>query len=141
MKFTTAFITFFAFLPAVLATPTAPHVARTTPTAISVKNFTRTCAEPSPCVYKFVIDYQFGTQWCTTTDPAPAAKSHSWYGIFCEENHTWEISWGWDYQNDFTVMTVVDEPNQYEAFFGYKSPNRATAYPDQGPNTVKLVGT
>jgi len=34
-------------------------------------------------------------------------------------------------------MTVVDEPNQYEAFFGYKSPNGQSKFGDQGPNAVQ----
>ncbi|TVY51284.1 hypothetical protein LCER1_G008337 [Lachnellula cervina] len=123
------------FLPALALATATP---RTTPQSITVKNFTRTFPDDHTGVYRFVIDYQFGTQACTVTDVvAGGAAGHSWYGVFCEENHTWEVSWGWDYQGDFTVMTIVDEPNQYEAFFGYKSPNGATGYKDQGPNTVQ----
>lgn len=36
---------------------------------------------------------------------------------------TWQISWGWDYKGDFAVVTVKNDPNQYEAFFGYEHPN------------------
>lgn len=36
---------------------------------------------------------------------------------------TWLISWGWDYKNDFAVVTVKNAPNQYEAFFGFDKPN------------------
>ncbi|TVY36974.1 hypothetical protein LOCC1_G006935 [Lachnellula occidentalis] len=132
MKFPFTLTTVFALLlPAAIAIPT------TTPISITLKNFTRTFPDDKTGVYKFVIDYGFGIQACTVTDRAAGAASHSWYGVFCEENHTWEVSWGWDYKGDFTVLTVVDEPNQYEAFFGYKSPNGATSFIDQGPNTVQ----
>jgi hypothetical protein len=52
----------------------------------------------------------------------------------------YEISWGWDYPSDFTVMTVVNETSQLEAFFGYNHPNvglPVVEYPDNGPNAVQ----
>lgn len=54
----------------------------------------------------------------------------------------YHISWGWDYANDFTVMTVLHWPSQQEAFFGYAHPNAAgpvTTYKDAGPNAVQNV--
>jgi len=59
------------------------------------------------------------------------------------QNADYEISWGWDYANDFTVMTVVYEPTQLEAFFGYKSPNAGlpiASYADVGPNASQSTG-
>ena len=60
-----------------------------------------------------------------------------------EQSSDWVISWGWDYQNDFTVMTVVNEPSQTEAFFGYNHPNAGlpvATYADVGPNAVQSTG-
>lgn len=57
----------------------------------------------------------------------------------------YHLSWGWDYSNDFTVMTVVHVPSGEEAFFGYKSPNGkgggfpVSVFGDQGPNAVQHV--
>lgn len=56
------------------------------------------------------------------------------------QNSDWYASWGWDYNGDFTVMTVVNVPTQLEAFFGYNHPNSGLPiahYADVGPNAVQ----
>lgn len=58
-----------------------------------------------------------------------------------QQNPDWDISWGWDYQGDFTVLTVAQREVLYEAFFGYDHPNAqaVVAFKDQGPNAVKYL--
>jgi hypothetical protein len=61
---------------------------------------------------------------------------------FHKQSANWGISWGWDNPGDFTVMTVVNQPEQYEAFFGFSHPNAGLPvvfYPDNGPNAVQKV--
>ncbi|CZR59366.1 uncharacterized protein PAC_09258 [Phialocephala subalpina] len=111
----------------------------------SVKNFTRNCTNPNICTYYFTIDFNNGiTQHCTTVDFATPAGHHSWANIPCQENSNYVISWGWaPAPNDFTVMTIVKEDSQTEAFFGYNSPdavNPIASYPDVGPNAVQSTG-
>lgn len=56
------------------------------------------------------------------------------------QNPNWQISWGWNHPDDFTVMTAVNGPGQWEAFFGYNRPNEGlpfVRYPDVGPNPVQ----
>ena len=56
------------------------------------------------------------------------------------QNEDFHISWAWDYANDFTVMTVVHEPSQTEAFFGYNHPNDSERLADVGPNAMQSTG-
>ena len=51
----------------------------------------------------------------------------------------WHISWGWNYPDNFAVMTVVFVPSQQVAWFGYNNPSDELPiqnYPDVGPNAV-----
>ncbi|KAG9229221.1 hypothetical protein BJ875DRAFT_358651, partial [Amylocarpus encephaloides] len=116
---------------AVLAIPsrTSPLLPRTTPATMSIKNLVRNLVDPDVAVYTFVIDYSpYGTQNCTIKDTAKGAGvtgTHGFAALGCLENpSTWRISWGHDTPGDFAVMTVVNVPVQYEAFFGWKSPNQ-----------------
>jgi hypothetical protein len=68
---------------------------------------------------------------CFPPETIPGACFSALLSTFLKIYHTNSLG-----QGDFSVLTVVDEPNQYEAFFGYKSPNGNTSYADQGPNTV-----
>jgi hypothetical protein len=55
----------------------------------------------------------------------------------------YHISWGWNYDYDFTVMTIVYVPTQKVAFFGYNNPNAnlpIAQYPDLGPYAVQSTG-
>ncbi|KAE8441073.1 hypothetical protein EG329_005902 [Mollisiaceae sp. DMI_Dod_QoI] len=112
----------------------------------SIKNFTRNCTNPNICTYYFTIQTASPatSQHCTTVDVYTPAGNHSWFNVPCEENPTYHISWGWaPAPNDFTVMTVVNENTQMEAFFGYNSPNAVNpiaSYPDVGPNAVQGTG-
>lgn len=101
-----------------------------------IRDFSRDCTYPSTCTYNFEIDVGDGSNGteCTVTDIADPATNHSFYDVPCEEADFFHISWGWDYTNDFTVMTVVNETSQMEAFFGYNHPNANATYPDVGPN-------
>lgn len=59
------------------------------------------------------------------------------------QNPNYHISWGWSANAAFTVMTVVNEALQTEAFFGYNYPNAVNPiayYPDVGPNAVQSTG-
>jgi len=111
----------------------------------SINAFTRDCTNPNICTYYFTIsDPSAGvSQHCTTVDFYTPAGNHSWSNIPCEETSNYVISWGWNYAQDFTVMTVVYVPAQQEAFFGYNSPNAVNPvarYPNVGPNAVQSTG-
>ncbi|KUJ19725.1 uncharacterized protein LY89DRAFT_666584 [Mollisia scopiformis] len=109
----------------------------------SIENFTRDCTNPNICTYFFTINTGSSTQHCTTVDFYTPAGNHSWYDTPCEEDSNYHISWGWDYPGDFTVLTVVDEVRQLEAFFGYNAPNAVNpvaSYPNVGPNAVQPTG-
>jgi hypothetical protein len=74
--------------------------------------------------------------------PSPFHLSRFQFGliIFHSKASDYDISWGWDYNGDFTVMTVVNETTQDEAFFGYSRPNEGLTvvnYADIGPNAVQ----
>ncbi|KAH7348442.1 hypothetical protein BKA65DRAFT_376721, partial [Rhexocercosporidium sp. MPI-PUGE-AT-0058] len=109
-------------LPAVALAAPAPITSRAA--GWTIRNFSRNCTNPNICTYNFTIDTGSGTQQCTTVDIASPATTHPWYGVSCQQqNKDWYASWGWDYNGDFTVMTVVNVPSQMEAFFGYNHPN------------------
>jgi hypothetical protein len=57
-----------------------------------------------------------------------------------QQEPRYHASWGWDYIGNFTVLTIVHEPSQEEAFFGYSHPNDGlpvASYPDQGPKATQ----
>ncbi|KAH8597057.1 hypothetical protein B0O99DRAFT_705407 [Bisporella sp. PMI_857] len=112
-------------------------------TGWTVRNFQRNCTDPNICTYSLGVDTGSGALvQCTITDTATPATTHAWYGKTCAETLDWELSWGWDYAGDFTVLTTVYKPNQTEAFFGYSHPNvglPVITYPDVGPNAVQHV--
>jgi hypothetical protein len=134
--------------------------------AWTIRDFTRNCTDPNICTYWFTIDTGNSTQACTIVDFAIPATTHPWYNIPCQQVRfhspfsifinfqfrliifhckasDYHISWGWDYNGDFTVMTVVNETTQNEAFFGYSHPNDGlpvVTYPDVGPNAVQSTG-
>jgi hypothetical protein len=89
-------------------------------------------------------------------DKGDPATNASFYDVACQEvglpfrvmqkdtktlqDNPFSISWGWDYTDDFTVMTVVNETSQMEAFFGYNDPNAVlpvSNYTDVGPNPTQ----
>ncbi|KAH6683943.1 hypothetical protein B0J14DRAFT_464805 [Halenospora varia] len=143
MKFLTLLVLAF---PTAMATPLSP---RTIPAVMSITHFTRNCTTPAdtPCAYTLTIETSGdqlatpGSQNCTVVDTDAKARVHSFYGIKCKENPDWDISWGWDYQGDFTVLTVAQREVLYEAFFGYDHPNAqaVVAFKDQGPNAIKYL--
>lgn len=104
----------------------------------TIRSFTRDCTDPNICTYKFNVDQNNGNvQPCTVVNTGSPATTQSWYGVSCQESSDWQASWGWDYQNDFTVLTVVNKPAALQAYFGYNHPNTATSYADVGPNAVE----
>lgn len=50
-------------------------------------------------------------------------------------------SWGYNSAYDSAVMTVVNEAEQYDAWFGWNSVSTTTVFPDVGPNPVYALGT
>jgi len=135
MQFTA--LTLAALASSALAAPTLMSRA----SGWTIQTFTRDCTDPTICTYYFNINENNGTaaQHCTITDVGSPATTHSWYAKACDETTKYGISWGWDPKSTFTVMTVVDETTQLEAFFGYNYPNAANSYPDNGPNAAQPV--
>ncbi|RDL32066.1 uncharacterized protein BP5553_09468 [Venustampulla echinocandica] len=139
MKLQTA-LTLFSAATAVFATPTpdTPEVDRM-PRDMTIRDFVRSCSEHR-CSYRFIIETEHGEQRCMLEDRADDAPHHSFYAVPCRENSNWDISWGWNHPDDFTVMTVVNVAGQWEAFFGYNHPNAGlpvVRYADVGPNPVQ----
>jgi hypothetical protein len=58
--------------------------------------------------YSFKIDQNNGSpqQQCTIFVTGP--NTQSWYTLPCQENANWKISWGYNSQYYFAVMTVVE---------------------------------
>ncbi|EHK96561.1 hypothetical protein GLAREA_12856 [Glarea lozoyensis ATCC 20868] len=139
---------FLTILPllAALATASPNIIPRTIPTTLSVENFIRNCSIVDTCDYKFTIDYApYGKGSCTIHDvkvkDGKDVTLKEFFGVGCIENpQTWEISWGWNYDQDFTVMTVVNKPNNYRGYFGYSHPNAGlpvVAYSDISQPVIK----
>jgi hypothetical protein len=61
-----------------------------------------------------------------------------------KQNPAYHISWGWNYNDDYTVMSVVNVPLQEVAWFGYNHPNNGlpgvATYADAGPYAVSWTG-
>ncbi|RDW73460.1 hypothetical protein BP6252_07367 [Coleophoma cylindrospora] len=109
----------------------------------TIRKFTRDCTNPNTCIYNFNIDTNDGSTPapCTIVNTGNPATTQAWYGVACQQPNDWQISWGWDYQGDFTVMTTLNTASKLEAFFGYKSPNANSnaTYSDNGPQAPQLV--
>ncbi|PMD64974.1 uncharacterized protein K444DRAFT_520347, partial [Hyaloscypha bicolor E] len=111
-----------------------------------IQDFIRDCRDENICIYGFTLDiYGFAQEHCTIIDVVELgpATTHSWYNVPCEEFPDCHISWGWNYDGDFTVMTVVHVPTQEVAYFGYDHPNvglPVVQYPDVGPYAVGWTG-
>jgi len=133
------------------------------------------CTDPNICTYYIGIDMGDGkaVHQCTITDTATPATNHPFYAKSCAEvcpflpflspqlfcffvgveadgakGVDFLISWGWDYNGDFTVLNVVQVATSLEAFFGYSHPNAPLfytppqpiiSYADVGPNAVQHV--
>lgn len=135
--------TILALVALVSTAVAAPALkSRQDPTSWTIRNFTRDCTNPDICTYAFDIDQgNDALQPCTVVNQGSPATTQSWYAVTCQQTSDWKASWGWDTANDFTVLTIVNEPNQVEAFFGYNDPNSSTAYPDNGPQPFQAVGS
>ena len=53
----------------------------------------------------------------------------------------WVISWGYNADYDFAVMTVVNEDAKQDAWFGYNDVSNTTDFEEVGPNPVYALGT
>jgi len=79
----------------------------------------------------------------TLTDP----RSNSFGGYYCngDSSHSggWQISWGYNNNTgrDSAVMTVLSQPLNQDAWFGWNYVNNRTQFEDVGPNPVYTVGS
>ncbi|KAN0103007.1 hypothetical protein V8E51_011320 [Hyaloscypha variabilis] len=129
----------------------------------TVKNLARDCAPPTlptpSCSYELTIsatndqpdfdcrltDYgsPISAQNTTLTDP----RYNTFGGHYCngDSAHSggWQISWGYnnDTGRDSAVMTVLNQPLDEDAWFGWNYVNNRTQFEDVGPNPVYTIGT
>ncbi|KAJ4306300.1 hypothetical protein N0V88_001100 [Collariella sp. IMI 366227] len=69
--------------------------------------------------FNFIVeDSELGITGCVFVAPNDFASS--WYGIWCDSEHTYKISWGYNSDSDSAVMTVCYPPNGTAAWFGYE---------------------
>lgn len=106
----------------------------------TVKKLVRKC-EHNKCTYNFEIARNDGTTptHCTTEIAGP--NTQSWYAVPCknQEHPQWNISWGYNHEFGYAVMTVVNTNQQRNAWFGFNNVNSVTNFPDVGPNPVAAI--
>jgi hypothetical protein len=79
----------------------------------------------------------------TLTDP----RYNTFGGYYCNGDSAysggWQISWGYnnDTGRDSAVMTVLNQPLDEDAWFGWNHVNNRTQFEDVGPNPVYTIGT
>ena len=79
----------------------------------------------------------------TLTDP----RYNSFGGYYCngDSAHSggWQISWGYNNNTgrDSAVMTVLSQPLDQNAWFGWNYVNNRTQFEDVGPSPVYTIGT
>ncbi|PSS18826.1 hypothetical protein M430DRAFT_58917 [Amorphotheca resinae ATCC 22711] len=137
-------LAFTALLSTALAAPAGLLSTRQSSSpGWTIRSFTRNCTDPNICTYTFSIDVNNGSSTpvpCTIVDTAEPATTHSFYGVPCTQANNFAVSWGWNTQDDFTVLTLVNQTALQEAFFGYDHPNvglPVVSYADVGPNAVQ----
>ncbi|KAH6715600.1 hypothetical protein BKA61DRAFT_722751 [Leptodontidium sp. MPI-SDFR-AT-0119] len=108
----------------------------------AIKNFTRSSTSPtSPVTYTLIVDTYGAFTNCTIVDTANPSWYHAWYDVPCKDAPGFHLSWGWDYADDFTVLTLESFPAsgpRQKTYFGYDHPNvglpGTVYYPDKGYN-------
>ncbi|KAE9374444.1 hypothetical protein N431DRAFT_503296 [Stipitochalara longipes BDJ] len=129
----------------------------------TVKNLARDCTPPTlptpSCSYEMIIsatndepdfdcrltDYgsPVSAQNTTLTDP----RYNTFGGYYCNGDNAhsggWQISWGYNNNtgHDSAVMTVLNQPLNQDAWFGWNYVNNRTQFEDVGPNPVYTIGT
>ncbi|PMD28381.1 hypothetical protein NA56DRAFT_696154 [Hyaloscypha hepaticicola] len=141
--------------PSQQQTSTVPNVYWT------VKNLTRDCTPPtipSPsCSYQFIIsatnaqpDFNCNlTDWGSPVSPQNNALTDPRYSSFgaypCNGDNAhsggWQISWGYNSNQDSAVMTVVNQNLNEDAWFGWNHVNNRTWFETVGPNSVYNLGS
>ena len=146
---------------------TVKHLARGFPPSPSRPCFQLTtypdCTPPTLptpyCAYEMIIsasnaqpdfdcrinDYgsPVSAQSTTLTDP----RNNTFGGYYCngDSAHSggWQISWGYNNStgHDSAVMTVLSQPLNQNAWFGWNYVNNRTQFEDVGPNPVYWIGT
>ncbi|KAF7949961.1 hypothetical protein EAE96_007267 [Botrytis aclada] len=97
----------------------------------TIKQLTRYCSEDgSGCDYNFAISYndERPDERCTVIRmPGSGATTESWYGIPCTTGSANTISWGvsdqFGAENSFAVLTVTNNEEKANAYFGVANVN------------------
>ena len=71
---------------------------------------------------------------CTYVDTASDPNTHSFFGVSCQENNDFQLSWGWSPDSTFATMTIKQVSSSEQYYFGYLEPNSASDYADQQGN-------
>jgi hypothetical protein len=126
------------------ATPTPFHIPQ--PSSCFTKLTPTVCTiYPSACTYNFTILPGGYTPdvTCSIVDTSADPIHNSLVSLPCNNDHgnPWDISWGYNSKYDSAVMTVVNEAEQEDAWFGWNSISSTTDFEDVGPNSVYAVGT
>lgn len=104
----------------------------------TVESLHRTCqtGAESSCSYTFLINQNDGSQSVTCALSIPGQPTQSFYAVPCQDRPEWVISWAYNSEYGYAVMTVVNQPKQLDAWFGFDDINNVTDFPNIGPNTV-----
>ncbi|KAF5869251.1 putative surface protein sp1 protein [Botrytis fragariae] len=97
----------------------------------TIKQLIRYCSEDgSGCDYNFAISYndERSDERCTVIRmPGSGATTESWYGIPCTTGSANTISWGvsdqFGAENAFAVLTVTNNEEKTNAYFGVSNVN------------------
>ncbi|KAF7891553.1 uncharacterized protein EAF02_001878 [Botrytis sinoallii] len=97
----------------------------------TIKQLTRYCSEDgSGCDYNFAISYndERPDERCTVIRmPGSGATTESWYGIPCTTGSVNTIAWGvsdqFGAENAFAVLTVTNNEEKTNAYFGVANVN------------------
>ncbi|OBT48084.1 hypothetical protein VE00_01027 [Pseudogymnoascus sp. WSF 3629] len=106
--------------------------------AWTVEGLHRTCqtSNIATCNYSFQINQNDGSEKTNCYLTQEGAPTQSFYTAVCQKQVDWVISWGYNEQYGYAVMTVVNVPRQVDAFFGFNDVNLVTDFPNIGPNPV-----
>ncbi|OBT62095.1 hypothetical protein VE03_09023 [Pseudogymnoascus sp. 23342-1-I1] len=106
--------------------------------AWTVEGLHRTCqtSNIATCNYSFQINQNNGSAKTNCYLSQEGAPTQSFYTAVCQKQVDWVISWGYNDQYGYAVMTVVNVPKQQDAFFGFNDINLVTDFPNIGPNPV-----
>jgi len=127
----------------------------------TIKDLARDCTPPTiptPCCsYELIIsatnaqpdfdcrltDYGSPVSASNTTLSDPRYNSFAAYSCNGDaaQSGGWQISWGYNSDHDSAVMTVVNQPLDQDAWFGWNYVNNRTQFEDVGPNSVYTLGT